>query len=94
MAWHNPEDDDEFAQARPNPDDPGVTVRIPYSKISMLATEETISRIVYHEVQKALVNDENFRILVREAVREAMAKLNVAEVVEAAVQQVLGAKKG
>lgn len=63
---------------------------IPFERISLAVTENVVCDRVAAEVRKALVEDEGFRILVREGVREAMSKLNVAEVVALAVKEVLG----
>jgi hypothetical protein len=53
--------------------------------VQSLASGRALAKQVHDEVIRALTSDPDFQILVREGVREAMAKLNIAEVVEAAV---------
>jgi hypothetical protein len=69
-------------------------IGIPFEQISMLVSERVICERVAEEVRKALIEDEEFRILVREGVREAMAKLNIAEVVALAVRDVIDKSGG
>ena len=62
------------------------------SMILAHASEEAVARLVHDEVRDQLVNDPDFRILIKEGVREAMSRLNVSEVVEQAVKLVMAAK--
>jgi hypothetical protein len=64
-------------------------IGIPFERISMLAAEHTIVERVAREVRIALAEDESFRILVREGVRNAMVHLNIAEVVTLAVKDLI-----
>lgn len=68
-------------------------IRIGSGRLLDMASADAVAQMVFDEVRKALVEDDSFRILVREGVREAMSKLNVAELVEASVRQVLGEQK-
>ena len=68
-------------------------VTVVWDQILDHATAHAMAKIAYNAVVDTLTNDPDFRILVKEGVREAMAKLNVQEVVELAVKQVLGEQK-
>jgi hypothetical protein len=61
-------------------------IGIPFDRIATLVSESVTMERVAAEVRIALAEDEGFRILVREGVRDTMARLNIAEVVALAVK--------
>lgn len=55
----------------------------------MMVSEHTMAEIARDEVQKQLTNDPELRILVREMVKEAISRMNLQEIVTAAVRDAL-----
>lgn len=62
---------------------------VAFDRIALTVSEHVTIERIAEEVRRALAEDEEFRILVREGVREAMARLNIREVVELAVKDAM-----
>jgi hypothetical protein len=70
-----------------------VHVAISQSKIIAAVSEHEVVQMFREEVARQLREDEELRILVREAVKSAIASLDVGEIVKQAVSEELKANR-
>ena len=71
----------------------GIHIKFYTDQVISHASESAIFELMHKEVKDALTNDADLRILVRECVRDAIAKLNIQEVVALAVSEELQAQR-
>lgn len=64
-------------------------IGVPFERIALTVSERTTCEMVAEEVRRALEQDQDLRILIRESVREAIAKINFVEVVAAAAKKLI-----
>ena len=69
-----------------DPANNATVIRIAHDKLITFASQSAVLEMVREEIQAALTHDQEFRILVREMVKEAIAKMNLQEVVAEAVK--------
>jgi len=71
----------------------GVVIRIPYAELIVHASESAITQMMHDEIVKQLTDDPDLRLLVREMVKDAIAKMGLQEVVGLAVREHLQGNK-
>lgn len=68
-------------------------VRLSHDRLVSQVSDHAVYKIMVEEIQAALANDNDLRILIRELVKESIAKMNLQEVVGQAVKAHLATEK-
>lgn len=82
---------DFFATER-DPTRNSTLIRIFHDGLIANVSTNAVLQMIAEEIQSALTNDQELRILVREMIKEAIAKMNLQEVVAEAVKAALKAE--